>query len=131
MSDGNASAGARGEECSETTDDGSPCGLPASRADGRCHHHTEIGGRAATDGGAELDDYDGMLATLDVAVEEAREKIESGRIRDEEKEKIRIKWVRALAYTVNVRRQVTQDRDLEELTERLEQLEDRHEEDEF
>ncbi|WP_206731800.1 hypothetical protein [Halorubrum amylolyticum] len=69
-------------------------------------------------------DYDQMLDTLDTAIEEARRKVESGRVYDPENERVRIKWIRALAYTVNVRRQVTNDRDLEELAERLEQLED-------
>jgi len=68
-------------------------------------------------------DYDEMLAILDVGIEEARRKIESGRVYDAENEKVRIKWIRALAYAVNVRRQVTADRDLEALTERIEQLE--------
>ena len=69
------------------------------------------------------EDYNDMLDTLDVAIEEARRKVESGRVYDVENEKVRVKWIRCLAYTVNVRRQVTADRDLEELTERLEQLE--------
>jgi ribosomal protein L13E len=43
---------------------------------------------------------------------------------DADNEKVRIKWVRALAYAVNVRRQVTADRDLEELSERVEELEE-------
>jgi ribosomal protein L13E len=72
---------------------------------------------------AETDDYEEMLATLDVAIAEARRKVDSGRVYDAENEKVRIKWIRALAYAVNVRRQVTTDRDLEELTERIEQLE--------
>lgn len=67
-------------------------------------------------------DYDDMLATLDVAIGEAKQKIESGRIRDVENEKVRIKWVRALAYAVNVRRQVANDRDLEALAEEIEDL---------
>lgn len=70
------------------------------------------------------EDYDQMLDTLDAAIAEARRKVESGRVYDAENEKVRIKWIRALAYTVNVRRQVTTDRDLEELSERLEQLEE-------
>jgi hypothetical protein len=74
------------------------------------------------------DDYDAMLETLDVAIEEAERKVESGRVYDADNEKVRIKWIRALAYAVNVRRQVTADRDLEELTERVEQLETRQEE---
>lgn len=69
-----------------------------------------------------VDEYDEMLDHLDTAIEEARYKIEEGRIRDEAKERCRIKWVRALAYAVNVRRQVTHDRDLEELSQEVEEL---------
>jgi len=68
-------------------------------------------------------DYDALAETLDAAIEEARQKVESGRVYDAENEKVRIKWIRALAYAVNVRRQVTNDRDLAELTERVEALE--------
>jgi len=80
----------------------------------------------ATEGPA-IEDYGAMLDTLDVAIEEARRKIESGRVYDAENEKVRIKWIRALAYAINVRRQVTNDRDLEELSERIEELEQRQE----
>jgi len=62
-----------------------------------------------------------------VAIEEARRKVENGRVYDAENEKVRIKWIRALAYAVNVRRQVTNDRDLEELGERIEALEESQE----
>lgn len=62
---------------------------------------------SASDAGSS--DYDQMLTTLDTAIEEAREKIESGRVYDAENERVRIKWIRALAYAVNVRRQVTND----------------------
>jgi ribosomal protein L13E len=72
-------------------------------------------------------DYDVMLETLDTAIEEARRKVESGRVYDADNEKVRIKWIRALAYAVNVRRQVTNDRTLEELNERIEALEDSRE----
>jgi uncharacterized protein YheU (UPF0270 family) len=71
----------------------------------------------------ETTDYERMLDTLDTAIAEARRKIESGRVYDPENEKVRIKWIRALAYSVNVRRQVTADRDLEDLGRRIEQLE--------
>jgi hypothetical protein len=67
-------------------------------------------------------EYDKMLDTLDDAIEEARRKISNGRVRDEAKEKVRINWVRALAYAVNVRRQVTADRDLAELSEEVDRL---------
>jgi ribosomal protein L13E len=63
-----------------------------------------------------------MIDTIDVAIEEAKRKVENGRVYDAENEKVRIKWIRALAYAVNVRRQVTNDRDLEELAEQVEQL---------
>ena len=71
-------------------------------------------------------DYEAMLDTLDAAIEEAQRKVESGRVYDVDNEKTRIQWIRCLAYTVNIRRRVTNDRDLEELSERLEALEDAH-----
>lgn len=76
--------------------------------------------------GAAIDDYEEMLATLDVAIQEAQQKVESGRVYDAENERVRIKWIRALAYAVNVRRQVTADRDLEELAEEVERLKASH-----
>jgi signal transduction histidine kinase len=74
-------------------------------------------------------DYEDMLKTLDVAIAEAKRKVESGRVYDAANERVRIKWVRALAYTVNVRRQVTADRDLEELAEKVEALQEAQEAD--
>lgn len=68
--------------------------------------------------------YDEMLDTLDVAIQEAKRKVDSGRVYDPDNEKVRIKWIRALAYAVNVRRQVTNDRDLQELAERIEAIEE-------
>jgi len=68
-------------------------------------------------------EYDRMLESVDAGIAEARRKVESGRVRDAENERVRIKWIRALAYAVNVRRQVTADRDLQELRERVERLE--------
>lgn len=70
------------------------------------------------------DDYATMLDTLDVAIAEAKRKVEKGRVYDAENEKVRIKWIRALAYAVNVRRQITNDKTLEELSERVAELED-------
>ena len=67
-------------------------------------------------------DYGEMLDTLDAAIAEAQRKVENGRVYDAENEKVRIKWIRALAYTVNVRRQVANDRDLEELADEIEKL---------
>ncbi|WP_247010809.1 hypothetical protein [Halorientalis litorea] len=85
------------------------------------------GARSDAEDTVETVDYDSMLADLDVAIEEARYKIENGRVRDAEKEKVRIKWVRALAYAVNVRRQVANDRDLQELAEEIEVLKEAYE----
>lgn len=65
-----------------------------------------------------------MLDTLDAAIEEARRKVQSGRVYDAENEKVRIKWIRALSYAVNVRRQVQNDRDLADLAEKVERLEE-------
>lgn len=87
---------------------------------------TNASAGAGDDAPGTAGDYSDMIDTLDAAIEEARHKIESGRVYDAENEKVRIKWIRALAYAVNVRRQVTNDRDLEELSERIEALEATH-----
>ena len=89
---------------------------------------TDASTGASNDTGEDLDptDYDAMLDTLDVAIDEARYKVENGRVRSPENEKVRIKWVRALAYAVNVRRQVANDRELQELAEEVETLKEQY-----
>ena len=71
---------------------------------------------------ADLDptDYDAMLDTLDVAIDEARDKVENGRIRNPEHEKVRIKYYRALGYLIRTRRKVLEDRELQEFRDALE-----------
>lgn len=86
--------------------------------------NASAGAEASGHDSTDTTDYDAMLEDLDVAIAEARRKIESGRVYDPDNETVRIKWIRALAYAVNVRRQVANDRDLEELAQRLERLED-------
>jgi hypothetical protein len=73
-------------------------------------------------------DYEQMIDDLDAAISEAREKVESGRVYDAENERVRQGWIRVLAYATNVRRQVTSDRDLEELAEEVEALKEQYEE---
>ena len=61
------------------------------------------------------DDYEAMLEQLDNAIDEIADKIENGRIRDPEKDKVRIQYYRALGYLVRTKRQVLEDKTLEEL----------------
>ena len=68
-------------------------------------------------------DYDAMLDRLDTAIAEAERKIDSGRVRSPENEKVRVQYIRALAYCINVRRQVANDATLRDLQERVEKLE--------
>lgn len=42
-----------------------------------------------TEGPSITDEYDAMLADLDAAIDDLREKIEDGRVRDENKEEVR------------------------------------------
>ena len=79
---------------------------------------------AGATGGPEVStvDYDAMLQSVDTAIAEAERKIEEGRVRDPEREKVRIKWCKCLAYCMNVRRQISQDRDLQALAEEVERL---------
>ena len=70
------------------------------------------------------DERDVMLDLLEDGVREAHRKVESGRVYDAENEKVRQKWIRTLAYSVNIYRQTLADRELEEINERLEALEE-------
>jgi hypothetical protein len=83
---------------------------------------TDVGTDATDAPDVSTADYDEMLATLDIAIDEAKRKIENGRIRDVDREKARVKQWRALGYLINVRRQVANDRDLEALAEEIEEL---------
>jgi ribosomal protein L13E len=83
---------------------------------------TDVGTDATDAPDVSTADYDEMFATLDIAIDEARRKIEEGRIRDVDREKARVKQWRALGYLINVRRQVANDRDLESLAEEIEEL---------
>jgi hypothetical protein len=85
---------------------------------------TEDNASAGAEPDDDPDEYDDLLGQLDVAIDEAKRKVEQGRVYDADNEKVRIKWIRALAYAANVRRQIMNDRDLQELSERLERLEE-------
>lgn len=67
--------------------------------------------------------YGEMLAELDALLDEAMRKVENGRVYDAENERVRIKWIRVACTVIDTRRKVQADRDLEELTERVERLE--------
>lgn len=71
-----------------------------------------------------LPEREEILELLEDGIREAHRKVKEGRVYDAENEKVRIKWIRALAYAANVHRQIQNDRDLEELSERLNRLEE-------
>lgn len=64
-----------------------------------------------------------LLGLLEDGVREAHRKVTSGRIRDPEREKVRIQWIRALAYSAGQYRQLKNDEELDEMAERIEALE--------
>jgi len=67
---------------------------------------------------------DEALATLNDIVDHARYKsLGDGRIRSPEKERIRLKYLRVIVSAVGERRKLLQDKELEELRERLEAIE--------
>jgi hypothetical protein len=88
-------------------------------ADADTHGPTEPGLASDT-----RDDFDDMLDTLDAAIEEAQRKVEEGRIRDAENEKVRIKWIQALVRAVDVKRRVVNDSELAEVAEEVERLQE-------
>jgi hypothetical protein len=64
-----------------------------------------------------------MLRQLDGAIESLEEKIENGRIRDPERDKVRLKQYRTLGYLIRTKRKVLEDTTLQELEQRLAELE--------
>ena len=72
-------------------------------------------------------DRDKALAELSDIVDHARYKsLGDGRIRSPEKERIRLKYLRVIVSALDTRRQYLKDRDLEDLAERVEELEDKN-----
>ena len=68
------------------------------------------------------------LATLTEVVDHARYKsLGDGRIRDESKSRIRLKYLRVIISAQAERRKLLQDKELEELAERLEAIEEQQE----
>jgi len=71
---------------------------------------------------------DEALATLSEVVDEARYKsLGDGRIRSPEKERIRLKYLRVIISAQDTRRKILADKELEELAERLEEIEEQQE----
>jgi len=68
------------------------------------------------------ENYEIMLEQLDKAIGEIVEKVENGRIRNPEHEKVRIKYYRTLGYLVRTKRQVLEDKTLEELEAEVQAL---------
>lgn len=71
----------------------------------------------------DLCDRSTVLHLLEDAIHESHRKVESGRVYDAENERVRQKWIRTLAYTANIYRQTLKDRELEEMRERIDDLE--------
>lgn len=68
---------------------------------------------------------DALLGLLDEGIQEAHRKATSGRVYDAENEKVRQGWFRTLGYLAGQYRQLKRDQDLEELAEKVEQIEER------
>ena len=72
-----------------------------------------------------MEDRERVLNLLEDGILEAHRKVEQGRVYDVDNEKIRIKWIRALAYATNIYRQTLKDHELENMSARLQDLEKR------
>lgn len=78
-----------------------------------------------TDTDDRLDEYDELLDTLDIAMDEAVRKIESGRIRDATREQARCRYLDTLVKIVRERRQLLEARDLDEMSREIEEIKER------
>jgi len=59
---------------------------------------------------------------LEEAIQEARRKIDSGRVYDATNERVRIDWMKALARLINCHRKLLKDVELEQMQEDIEEL---------
>ena len=66
--------------------------------------------------------YEAMLETLNSTIAELTDRIENGRIRDTETEKVRIQQYRALAYLIRTKQSIVEDKTLDELAEEIDEL---------
>lgn len=70
---------------------------------------------------------DEVLNRLDDALEEAHRKATSGRVYDAENEKVRQGWLRTVGYLAGQYRQLLKDKQIDEMNERLERIEENQE----
>lgn len=68
------------------------------------------------------DELNVLIEQLDKAIDEIVGKIESGRIRNPEHEKVRIKYYRALGYLARTKQDLVESKTLEELEAEVQEL---------
>lgn len=68
------------------------------------------------------DELNILIEQLDKALDEIVGKIESGRIRNPEHEKVRIKYYRALGYLARTKQDLVESKTLEELEAEVQEL---------
>ena len=73
--------------------------------------------------GLEHRDRKEVLKALDQGIDEALEKVKSGRVYNNTNERTRIKWLKGLGYLADIFRKVKKDDEIRDLEERIEQLE--------
>jgi len=76
----------------------------------------------APDPDLSTDNYDAMLEKLNSAITELTEKIENGRVRDPERDKVRLQMYQKLGYLIRTKRKVLEDKTLEELEVEVQEL---------
>lgn len=74
-------------------------------------------------------EYDAMLADVDFVVGEIREKIEDGRIRSPEHDRVRVQYYKALSTLIRTRCKVLETKELEEMREKIERIEEQQTDD--
>jgi hypothetical protein len=71
-------------------------------------------------------DYEVMIEQLDKSIDIMMAKIDEGRIRDPDKEKVRVQYHKALKDTIQTRLDVVEQRDLHDMAETIEELKANH-----
>ena len=77
--------------------------------------------------GADIDDVseiESMIERCDTALDELERKIEKGRVRDPESERVRAQWVSTMSTMLRTKRQLIEAKQVDELADRIAELEE-------
>ena len=85
---------------------------------------TTPGEKSSAADSTDMSEIESMIDRCDVALDELERKIEKGRVRDPEAERVRAQWVRTMSTMLRTKRQLIEAKQVDELADRVAELEE-------